>query len=138
MDDVQAAVLQLCIETVDDDVKSTPPKLSPVTVTDGPPLDGPFSTPNDATGASNENVAFAVPATAPIVTTAISMGLNNPRDMHVTDELEDHEAVLQNELNSLVAVKSRAPKARPATVTDEPPERAVFCSPAECTGASKE
>jgi hypothetical protein len=51
--DVHADVLHAPYASAELAVKSKPPKLSPITVTDDPPLGAEFSNPYDNTAASN-------------------------------------------------------------------------------------
>jgi hypothetical protein len=78
-----------------------------------------------------------VPAKAPIVTAAKLSGINNAAVLQVTEDDELHDTVKQIFWpKTLDAVKSRVPKDRPETVTDEVPESATFLTPAECAGES--
>jgi hypothetical protein len=67
VDELHADVKHTPSERLELAVNSLLPKLSPVTVTDAPPLCGAFSSPYDDTGASNVNPRSCVPAIAPTV-----------------------------------------------------------------------
>ena len=69
--DVHADVLHAPSASAELAVKSKPPKLSPITVTDDPPLGAEFSNPNDNVGASKESLPNLVPANEPSVTVKV-------------------------------------------------------------------
>jgi len=69
--DVHADVLHAPYASAELAVKSKPPKLSPITVTDDPPLGAEFSNPYDNVGASKESLPNLVPANEPTVTVKV-------------------------------------------------------------------
>ena len=68
VDDVHEAVEHTPPARLTLELCSSTPKLSPVTVTEAPPLCGAFNRPYDTTGASKLSTGCPVPATAPTVT----------------------------------------------------------------------
>ena len=69
--DVHADVLHAPSASAELAVKSKPPKLSPITVADDPPLGAEFSNPYDNVGASNVSLPNLVPANEPSVTVKV-------------------------------------------------------------------
>jgi hypothetical protein len=83
------------------------PKLSPVTVTDAPPLCGAFSSPYDATGASKVNPTCCVPDIAPTVRELTDSSIVSAVVLQRTALEDVHMDVMQRPAeNSDVAVKS--------------------------------
>lgn len=119
-------------------LNSYAPNERPLTVTNAPPLVGAFKLARESTGESKLKSCSPVPAVAPIVTVKPCLETSPARERHETDVLELHPAVKQVASIKLpVRVRSRDANERPETVTDVPPERAVFRNTYDSTGASK-
>jgi hypothetical protein len=112
-------------------------KLSPPIVGVVPPLSGTLPKKNVTTGASNENSAI-VP-TMPLTVSDVAVPLQDaqPRRTEVAEvqaEVEHPPALVVPPVGELSAVL----KFSPETVTDGPPHRGAFCSPADTAGAAGE
>ena len=88
-------------------VHSTAANERPDTVMDALPLVGVFSSPYEATGASNEKPRHCVPATAPTVTTVdMPLSIRGALDAQLTDVEDVQDAVLHDACaSSAVALK---------------------------------
>lgn len=105
------------------------PKLSPVTVTDEPPVWAMLTAKCDPTGLSNVSMFLLVPAMAPIVRNISPMLISTVLPKHSTVVAEVQEAVLQAKLASCVdAVRSVPAKFRPVTVIELPPDKGTLDS----------
>jgi hypothetical protein len=97
VDEVQPEVAHLALDSDTLAVKSKPPKLRPVIVTDAEPLSTVLNWPCEIAGASKSNEEADVPAIAPSVTcTAFSVKAASILDeRHTTAVLLDQDAVAQ-------------------------------------------
>jgi hypothetical protein len=119
-------------------VKSTLPKLNPVTVTDKPPLHAKLDKLKDTAGASKLTRSTPVPAIAPTVMLSMSSDAANTV-VHRTLVLLDQLAVLHAPPESTdVCDKSVLPKLSPLTVTELPPLAAPFSAARDTAGPSNE
>jgi hypothetical protein len=101
------------------------PKLSPLTVTDVPPLIGMFRATEDAMGASIEKSEICVPVTALTVRNPTERMSLYDRDRHLTTvEVVQVDVKQSTEPAAAVTEKSVLPKFRPITVNELPPENA--------------
>ena len=117
---------------------SHPPKLSPTTLTELPPLTAEFSCPYDATAASKLCTALAVPATPPTLTADTPIIVLAPLLKHASVVADVHDDVPHTTISSAaVALRSTEPKLSPHTVTEPPPLAATFCNHPDPTAASK-
>jgi hypothetical protein len=136
--EVHMLVLHAASATIADIVRSFEPKLSPLTVTDSPPLFAAFTTEYDTTAASNENTDCSVPIPAPTVTPTSLLAVCMLLDKHTTDVPDVHPPVWHARMPSrTLAVKSTLPRLSPLTVIDPPPLVAPFTYTIDdVTGAS--
>ena len=119
-------------------LRSTEPKLSPLTVTELPPLNGPFCTHADPTAASKLYAVLVVPARPPTLTADMPYIAIAVRLRHTSVVAEIHDDVPQTTISSaLVALSSTEPKPSPLTVTELPPLQAPFRTQPDPTAASK-
>jgi hypothetical protein len=119
-------------------LRSTEPKLSPLTVTELPPLEAPFCTQLDPTAASKLYAALAVPATLPTLTADMPYILVAVLLRHASAVPELHDDVLHATISSaVVALRSTEPKPSPLTVAELPPLEAPFRTQPDPTAASK-
>jgi hypothetical protein len=140
VEDSQLKVLQCETATMPVAVKSSPPKLKPVTVSERPiELARLDELRYDATGASCVNLYTAVPATAPLVTVITGILSCAIDDRQLTDVCDVHRAV-EHEASSTndEVVKSTVPKLSPETVMDASPVIGVLCTENDTAGASNE
>ena len=120
--DVHADVLHAPSESNTLALGSHTPKLSPVTVTELPPLEAELSCPYDATAASKLYTALAVPATPPTLTADTPYVVLTPLLKHPSVVADVHLDVLHTTISSApVALRSTEPKLSPTTVTELPP-----------------
>jgi len=135
---VQELVPQRALAKADDALKSTSPKLRPVTLIATLPLVGTLLTENDTTGASKVSVKKVVPMYAPTVNCKNGSLYWTMLLAHVTLVDDDHEEVLHTDSDaSVVAVKSTLAKLNPETVIEPEPLSAAFDVLPETTAASK-
>jgi hypothetical protein len=137
--DVHDVVVQYTRTNTADEVKSGAPKLRPMRVTDATMLDGPLLGAEDMTGESNVIEGREVPTRVPTVTTPDFHSDWMVCSRHATEVTEVHDAVWHGASKSVAdTVKSYAPKSKPPTVMERPPESGAFTSGEEATAASKE
>jgi len=125
--EVQDDVLQATISSALVAVSSPTPKLSPTTVTELPPLTAALRAAPEATAASKLKTGADVPAIPPTLTADSPniVPIEPLRQEIVVADVQDE--VLQTIISSaLVTVSSQTPKSSPATVTELPPDGAVF------------
>jgi len=92
----------------------------------------------EPTGASNENRTDPVPATRSTVNTEEASAIFWIDVWQVTDVSEVHELVRHAvKPNDAELVNALAPKFKPSTVSEDPPDAAVFRSTDDRTAASK-
>ena len=114
------------------------PKLSPLTLTELPPLTALFSSPYDATAPSKLYPSTCVPAYEPTLTLTEFTSVTAAPDKHPTLVADVHDDVLHTPSDSEpLKLTSRAPKLSPLTLTELPPLTALFRKSAETTAASK-
>jgi hypothetical protein len=119
-------------------LRSTEPKLSPLTVTELPPLNGPFCTHADPTAASKLYAALAVPARPPTLTADMPYIVIAMRLRHASAVAEIHDDVRHAAISSAaVPLRSEVPKLNPLTVTNALPVIGVFSVALLSTAASK-
>ena len=136
--DLQADVLHVPAASDPVGVTSTDPKFKPLTVTDALPLRALFGNPPLATAASKLNAFAPVPATEPTVTAAKGTSRLMPLVRHANVVLDVHDDVTHIPRARLdVDVCCAFPKCSPVTVTDAPPDSALFSSPLLATAPSK-
>ena len=117
---------------------SKTPKLSPVTVTELPPLTALFNSPYEATAASKLSDALAVPTMLPTLTADTPQTVLAALPRHASAVAEIHDDLSHTTVSkTAVPLRSTEPKLSPLTVTELPPLNGPFCSHADPTAASK-
>ena len=136
--DVHMLVLHAASATIADIVRSFEPKLSPLTVTESPPLLAAFAIEYDTIAASKENTDCSVPIVAPTVTCTSLPAVCMLLGRQITDVPDVHPPVWHARSPSrTLAVKSTSPRLSPLTVIDPPPLVAPFAYTIDdATGAS--
>ena len=102
--DVHDDVTHTAISSAPVALRSTAPKLSPVTVTELPPLTAPLRSHAEPTAASKLYIALAVPATLLTVTVITLRPPLYAADAQVTDVADDQLVLRQKVLISTAAV----------------------------------
>ena len=120
--DVHMLVLHAASATIADIVRSFEPKLSPLTVTESPPLLAAFAIEYDTIAASNVTMYSPVPTVPLTVTLAIGSDAATGPARHTTAVPDVHVLVVHTAWPiTIVAVKSAEPKFNPLIVTEASP-----------------
>jgi hypothetical protein len=137
--DVHMLVLQAASATIAEIVRSFEPKLSPLTLTELPPLTAPFRKSAETTAASKLYELSSLPTTAPVVIVIVRIAAAAASVRHCTlvAELQDPVVHIAPETIAL-DVMSYTPKVRPLTVTEVSPLNAPFGNPYDTAGASND
>ena len=123
-------------------MKSKPPKLSPITVTDDPPLGAEFSNPYDNTAASKDSSPRHVPTSIATVSSRFAFrGPPTAGEMGVTRQytvVADVQLVVTQEklFAAAVTVAFCGSNERPVIVNDPAPVCGTFKLICDPTGAS--
>jgi hypothetical protein len=139
------------VADVQDDVVHTPsdsdplkltsraPKLSPITLTELPPLTAPFRKSAEMTGVSKLYELSSLPTTAPVVIAIARLAAAAASVRHCTLVAELQDPVVHIAPESIALdVMSYTPKLRPVTVTEDSPLSAPFENPCDTAGASND
>ena len=119
-------------------LRSTDPKLSPVTVNELPPLTAELRNHPDPTAASKLYTALAVPATPPTLTADTPYIVLAELAEHASVVADVHDDVMHTAISSApVALRSTEPKLSPVTVNQLPPLTAALRNHPDPTAASK-
>ncbi len=119
-------------------LRSTEPKLSPVTVNELPPLTAAFRSHPDPTAASKLYPSTCVPAAPPTVTLDVCTPVAAALDKHPKLVADVHADVMHTPSESdTLPLVSHPPKLSPTTLTELPPLTAAFSCPYDATAASK-
>ena len=117
---------------------SETPKLSPVTVTELPPLTALFNSPYETTAASKLSDALAVPTMLPTLTADTPQTVLAALPRHASAVAEIHDDLSHTTVSkTAVPLRSTEPKLSPLTVTELPPLNGPFCTQPDPTAASK-